>query len=119
MLIHINQPETAMLIENAWLKTLEDGIHTADIFSAEYSKKKVNTDEFADAVIARLGEKPAHFKTVEYKKDVQARIECYGDRKKILAKKELVGVDIFVDNPTLTPDQLGEKLLKVKTPLKL
>lgn len=25
MLIHINQPESAMLIENAWLKTLEDG----------------------------------------------------------------------------------------------
>ena len=53
MLVHINQPEVATIIENAWLKTLEDGIHTGDIYSATNSKKKVGTKEFADAVIAR------------------------------------------------------------------
>lgn len=119
MLIHINQPETATLIENAWLKTLEDGMHTADIYSTQHSKRKLNTDEFSDAVIARLGQKPEHFKPVEYKTDVRARIECYGAKKKILAKKELVGVDIFIDNPTLTPNELGEKLIKIATKLKL
>lgn len=118
MLIHINQPEAATLIENAWLKTIEDGIHTADIYSTEYSKKKVNTDEFADAVIARLGQQPTHFKPVNYKHDVQAKIECYGETKKTSAKKELVGVDIFIDNPSMTPDQLGEKLLSLSGPLK-
>lgn len=118
MLIHINQPETATLIENAWLKTLEDGIHTADIYSPEHSKQKANTDEFADAVIARLGQKPAHFKPVEYTQDVRARIECYGEKKRPIAKKELVGVDIFIDNPSQTPEYLGEELKKMTGNLK-
>lgn len=118
MLIHINQPESATLIENAWLKTLEDGIHTADIYSAEYSKKKANTDEFADAVVERLGQKPSHFKPVEYKNDVRTKIECYGAKKKILAKKDLVGVDIFIDNPSMTPNEIGEKLQKINSILK-
>jgi len=56
MLVHINQPEIAAKIENAWLKTLEEGIHTADIYSLQHSKKKVNTDEFAAAVLERLGQ---------------------------------------------------------------
>src|SRR3989338_1437001 len=43
MLVHINQPDIATLIENAWLKTLEDGIHTADIYSDQFSKEKVGT----------------------------------------------------------------------------
>jgi isocitrate dehydrogenase len=117
LLIHINQPKTAALIENAWLTTLEDGYHTADIYSAEYSKKKTNTDEFADAVIERLGKKPSHFKPVEYQES-KAKIECYGDTKKPHAKKELVGIDIFVDNEDMTPEQLGEKMLKLTGPLK-
>ena len=87
MLVHINQPEVAATIENAWLKTLEDGIHTADIYTPEYSKKKANTDEFADAVIARLGQNPVHFKPVEYKADIRPKIECYGESKKILGRK--------------------------------
>lgn len=110
MLIHINQPESATLIENAWLTTLEDGIHTADIYTQEFSKKKVTTDEFADAVIQRLGQQPKHFKPVEYKNDIRAKIECYGDKKKPIAKKELIGVDIFIDNPILPPEELGRKL---------
>ena len=51
MLIHINQPDIATLIENAWLKTLEDGMHTADIYSPSHSKEKVGTQAFAQAVI--------------------------------------------------------------------
>lgn len=119
MLIHINQPETATLIENAWLKTLEDGIHTGDIYSAEYSKKKVNTDEFADAVIERLGQKPSHFKPVSYKQDVQSNIECYGEIRQPEAKKELIGVDVFIENYKYSANELGEKLSKISGPLKL
>ncbi len=118
MLVHINQPERAALIENAWLKTLEDGLHTADIYSPERSKKKVNTDEFADAVIARLGQKPAHFKPVTYRSDVPANIECYGEYKSTTAKKELVGVDLTLDNPRLTIDELALILGKLTTRLK-
>ena len=118
MLIHINQPETATLIENAWLKTLEDGIHTADIYSAKNSKQKANTDEFAAAVIARLGQKPSHFKPVEYSQDIPTKIECYGDKKRPIAKKDLVGVDIFIDNPRQKPEELGEELKKITGNLK-
>ncbi len=119
MLIHINQPEVATLIENAWLRTLEEGIHTADIYSEKHSKQKANTDEFADAVIACLGQRPLHFKSVEYKQGIRAKIECYGERKKPLMKKELVGVDIFIDNPQHTPEELGAKLAKISEPLQL
>lgn len=119
MLIHINQPETATLIENAWLKTIEDGLHTADIYSAEHSKKKVNTDEFADAVIERLGQKPTHFTPVQYKQDVQPKIACYGETKKTISKKELIGIDVFIENTHFTPDQLGEKISKMASPMQL
>ena len=111
MLIHINQPEAATLIENAWLKTLEDGIHTGDIYSKEHSTKKVGTKAFADAVIARLGQTPTHFKAVDYQPGAYAKIVCYGSRPRIASKKELVGVDIFIDNPTDIPaTELAEKL---------
>jgi isocitrate dehydrogenase len=120
MLIHINQPETATLIENAWMKTLEDGIHTADIYSTENSKQKVGTQEFADAVIARLGQKPAHFKPVDYKPGAYTKIECYGGRPRVKSKKALVGVDIFIDNPTdISAAELAEKLVKNHKSLEL
>lgn len=111
MLVHINQPEVATHIENAWLVTLEDGIHTGDIYSAEYSKKKVGTQEFANAVIERLGKTPKHFKPANYKSGAYAKIECYGGQPHPKSKKELVGVDIFIDNPTDIPaDTLAEQL---------
>src|SRR3989338_5894983 len=103
MLVHINQPETASLIENAWLKTLEDGIHTTDIYSQIHSKQKVGTKKFTDAVIHRLGQTPTHFQPAHYKTGAYAKIECYGESKNILTKKELIGVDIFIDNPNDLP----------------
>jgi isocitrate dehydrogenase len=120
MLIHINQPEVATLIENAWLKTLEEGIHTSDIYSPHHSQKKVGTQEFAQAVIARLGQKPAHFKAVDYKPGAYTKIACYGDRIKTHSQKALVGVDIFIDNPKdILADDLAAKLSKLGGPLEL
>src|SRR5579859_2710701 len=58
MLVHINQPEAAERVHNAWLRTVEDGIHTYDIFTEGVSVEKVGTKEFAAAVITRLGQKP-------------------------------------------------------------
>lgn len=58
MLIHIGQTKPAQLIANAWLKTLEDGIHTADLYREERSNKEVGTKEFAEAVINNLGKNP-------------------------------------------------------------
>ena len=120
MLIHINQPGTATIIENAWLSALEEGVHTGDIFSPDYSNEKVGTIEFADAVISRLGQKPMHFKPVNYKPGAYAKIQCYGGRPRVKSKKELVGVDIFIDNPTDIPaETLAEKLKALETSLEL
>lgn len=120
MLVHINQPETASLIENAWLKTIEDGIHTADIYSPQRSKQKVGTKEFAQAVIERLGQVPVHFKAADYKLDTNNKIDCKSGDKKTASKKELVGVDIFLDNATDIPAaQLAEKLSAISEKLQL
>src|SRR5246127_3611378 len=57
MLVHIDQPEAAERVHNAWLRTIEDGIHTYDVFAEGVSTQKVGTKEFACAGIARLGKK--------------------------------------------------------------
>ena len=120
MLVHINQPQIANLIENAWLKTIEEGIHTADIYSSLYSKEKVGTKKFTDAVIHRLGQTPTHFQPAHYKTGAYAKIECYGESKNILTKKELIGVDIFIDNPNDLPaHDLAKKLSALDGPLQL
>ncbi|MCX7977725.1 MAG: NADP-dependent isocitrate dehydrogenase [Bdellovibrionaceae bacterium] len=66
MLVHLGQGRVAAKIHNAWLKTIEDGIHTYDIFQESVSKKKVGTRAFAAAVIERLGEEPKTFAAVSY-----------------------------------------------------
>ncbi|MCY7330186.1 MAG: NADP-dependent isocitrate dehydrogenase, partial [Saprospiraceae bacterium] len=68
MLNHIGQTEVAEKIQNAWLKTIEDGIHTYDIFKEGVSQQKVGTKEFAQAVINNLGQKPTTLKEVSYAK---------------------------------------------------
>src|SRR2546429_8319144 len=66
MLVHINQQDVAERVHNAWLRTIEDGIHTYDIFDESVSKQKVGTREFARAVVERVGQKPQTLKAVSY-----------------------------------------------------
>ncbi|MEO8446295.1 MAG: NADP-dependent isocitrate dehydrogenase [bacterium] len=115
MLNHIGQVDIASKVHNAWLKTLEDGIHTYDIFKEGVSKEKVGTKEFAKAVIARLGEKPSTLKTVEYKKSEKKEVKKKEEKKVIKARKDLVGVDVFLDWSSGSADDLGELLKKVKS----
>jgi isocitrate dehydrogenase len=96
MLAHMGYGSYAETIHNAWLKTLEDGIHTADIFSETHSKKKVGTKEFAAAVAERLGEKPKHFAPVHMKEVPKIHVTCKTQELGASQKRELVGVDVFV-----------------------
>lgn len=112
MLNHINQTEVAETVQNAWLKTLEDGIHTYDIFKDGISKKKVGTNEFAAAVIANLGSKPSIFKAVSYTNNTALSLPKY--KRKPAAKKELVGVDVFVHWQSTNPIELAEKMKKIE-----
>src|SRR5687767_3974440 len=67
MLVHIGQTDVAERVHNAWLRTIEDGIHTYDIYDEGKSKQKVGTKEFAEAVAQRMGQEPRTLKTAKYK----------------------------------------------------
>ncbi|HEY7417136.1 MAG TPA: NADP-dependent isocitrate dehydrogenase, partial [Ktedonobacteraceae bacterium] len=98
MLVHIGQPEIATRIHNAWLRTIEDGIHTYDIFKDGISKQKVGTKEFASAVIERLGQEPQILKPVYYRSSPKIEsIHQHAQSNNHYAQKELVGIDIFLD----------------------
>ena len=105
MLNHIGQGNIAEKVQNAWLKTIEDGIHTYDIFKEGTSKQKVSTTEFADAVINNLGQLPTILTTVSYDKNAALVLPKY--LRKEAQNKMLVGVDIFVHWRGTNPDELA------------
>jgi len=113
MLNHIGQTDVAEKIQNAWLRTIEDGIHTYDIFKEGVSKQKVGTKEFANAVIERLGQKPGILKAVSFSKNSALQLPKY--KRKAPKKKELVGVDIFVHWNGTDPQELGKLMETIKT----
>lgn len=115
MLVHIGELDAATKVHNAWLTTIEDGIHTYDIFEPATSKEKVGTKEFADAVIARLGKMPQKLKAVHYSATPQnlARISHKASHGSQM-KKEIVGVDVFV-NFNGDVDELHKLLSKSPT----
>lgn len=113
MLVHIGQPEIAEKIANAWMKTLEDGIHTGDIYQEGLSSKKVGTQEFAQVIIERLGQLPVNMVPTEFDKSATEpmNIKLSPVTK---SKKEFIGVDVFVDwdEADRDPNVIGEKLRK-------
>ncbi len=107
MLDHLNHDRIAETIENAWLKTLEDGVHTGDV-AGEKTTEKVGTAAFADAVIARLGETPADLPAAHYT-DAEVSVGVHPTPR---AEKQLVGVDVFLDwaEGDRQPDTIGTAL---------
>ena len=97
MLAHVGLPDIATTVHNAWLCTLEEGIHTYDIYKPNISKEKVGTKEFAQAVIQRLGQKPHTLKEVHYS-EMKHLSKKYASKETPPKKKELVGVDVFVQS---------------------
>lgn len=109
MLVHIGQGDIATTVHNAWLRTIEDGIHTYDIFDPAVSKQKVGTKEFAQAVIARLGQKPEKLRAVDYPLE-SARPPAAGTTSAPTQVKTLIGVDVFIDLPGGKPDDIAARL---------
>jgi isocitrate dehydrogenase len=107
MLVHIDQPEVAGRVHNAWLRTIEDGVHTYDIFTAGVSVEKVGTREFASAVIARLGQKPDRLKAVEYLPRTAAASPARAAVDRSGTQVKLQGIDVFVYWPTRDPETLA------------
>ena len=113
MLVHIRLTDIAEQVHNAWLRTIEDGVHTYDIYDEKISKQKVGTKEFADAVVQRLGQRPQILKAVSYQKaDVQS-VSAQSSVATPASKKELVGVDVFLDWTKGGPNDLGTDVAKL------
>ncbi len=112
MLKHIGKNKVAEKIQNAWLSTIEQGIHTRDIYKEGISKKCVGTKEFTDAVINNLNSEPKTLKKVEFQE--KGRIEIPIFKRKKEKKKELIGVDIFVHWSGENPDEIAASLKKIE-----
>jgi isocitrate dehydrogenase len=93
MLVHLGLAETAQKINNAWLSTLEDGIHTIDIFREGLSRQRVSTMDFAEAVVDRLGQTPEHLQPALYHSTgIRVTLSLAAP-----SGKRLDGVDVFLD----------------------
>ena len=115
MLYHIGQAEAATRVQNAWLRTLEDGVHTRDIQGA-HTRETVGTQSFADAVIARLGQEPQQLPPVEAGHRDQPLTLPRGRRPVAQVIKQLVGTDVFFEwsEGERDPKQLADILLSVQ-----
>ncbi|MGF1648573.1 MAG: NADP-dependent isocitrate dehydrogenase [Kineosporiaceae bacterium] len=107
MLVHIGQGDIATRVHNAWLRTIEDGVHTYDVYTDGVSTEKVGTREFADAVIARLGQEPQQLKPVRYATEQAISVEA---KPRTVAAKERVGIDVFLHAADASADDLAATL---------
>lgn len=114
MLVHVGQGDVAAKVRNAWLKTLEDGIHTADIYRPQVSTQKVGTEAFADAVIERLGQEPKMLAPVHYGAAKEMKLAVTPQKRR---EKALVGVDVFLDwdEEGRDPNALGRRVAAAST----
>jgi isocitrate dehydrogenase len=106
MLRHLGQFEEATRMEQAILRTLEDGIHTQDVKVGE----PVGTRAYTDAVIARMGQ------TSSLPSRNHSRINlpqiAREDVRSNAGAREYVGADVFVETAD-SPAQLGERMTRI------
>jgi isocitrate dehydrogenase len=108
MLVHIGQTDSAERVHNAWLRTIEDGVHTYDIYKEGISKEKVGTKEFAEAVVKRLGQPPQILKSVNYQNAPSTAVATKAVVSgRVRSQKVLVGVDVFLDWEKGSASELG------------
>ncbi len=123
MLIHIGDVKTAATIQDALFKTIEDGVHTPDIYNDESSSQKVGTKEFASAIIKRLGEVPETLPQANFASNSDSDNNSQNsdnnntkpderNQSESLTPpvKDLIGVDIFFDWRDESIEDLAEKL---------
>ena len=97
MLVHLNESETANLIRNALYKTIEEGIHTPDIYNEKTSQKKVGTQDFTNQIIKNLGKKPETLSLANYQNYQKSNISNSLTLEKSVSDKSLIGFDLFID----------------------
>jgi len=108
MLSHIGKIDIANTVKNAWLTTLEDGYHTADVYQEGITKEIVSTIEFAERIIENLGKEPLQL-PVSNLSSVNGEIVIPEYVRKE-EKQVLVGVDIFINWKGKNPNEIGDTL---------
>lgn len=66
MLNYLGQSDVAEKLHDALLTTLESGFMTGDVYGGDYATHKVGTTDFANAVIAHMGQKPRTLEPADY-----------------------------------------------------
>jgi len=114
MLVHIGQGDVANKIHNAWKKTIEDGIHTSDIYREGMSKKRVGTDEFTKALINNLGAMPETLPAVHYASDGKG-IAIPPLKEIANVDKKRVGVDVGLNFDLCDANALADQIKPCET----
>lgn len=120
MLRHLGLMDKANAISNAWLRTIELGLHTVDIAGPQ-TKKILGTIEFAQAVIKNLGQSPLELQpvTAEHANTEQDEHITSAIQTSLAVphfeKRLMVGADIGVaidQNPNFNfvPKEIAERL---------
>lgn len=114
MLRHLGYVKHAAEIENALRYTLEKGTHTADFGDRTIAPS--NTNEFADAIIKNIGQKPEFSKPRETKNDVKLFVKPAKPTKQRMLEttkaseaRNIAGVDFFIETSLLGPE-IADKL---------
>ncbi len=118
MLDRMGLHEEAGRIHNAWLRVLELGLHTADLFRHGVSRRKVGTREFARAVTAELGSSPRSLRPVQHGATRSAVPPPARPRPARRLRKDLVGIDVFLDwdDDERNPESLARRLARLESP---
>lgn len=114
MLQHVGLYDTAAMLENALLYTLESGVHTGDF--GDKNTPSVNTTEFANAIIGNFGKKPVHNPKPSMVDQPTSCTVFNLDKNPMLetpdqAKETIVGVDMFIES-NIQPEELAKKCLR-------
>ncbi|MDB1135721.1 isocitrate dehydrogenase [Candidatus Anaplasma sp. TIGMIC] len=93
MLVHIGHTNKAQAIHDAFLKTLEDGVHTADIYNPDTSSSRASTTEFARAIAKNLGAVPSNLRRMSIEENPAM---VAGTVRPEAKPRTFVGVDVTV-----------------------
>ena len=114
MLRHLGLMESAAIIENSLLFTLEQGQHTGDF--GDRSKPSLNTTEFADAIITNFGKIPQN-NPKPVVGDLPATPTIFKLENNPMLEnldhglETIIGVDMFIESNE-QPNVVAEKCLR-------
>jgi isocitrate dehydrogenase len=101
MLRHLGLMESAAIIENALLYTLEQGIHTGDF--GDKRAAPLNTTDFSQAIIGHFGKTPKHMARPLLPNAPVTQTEFKLSRNEMMVTEEtqaelILGVDLFIES---------------------